>query len=103
MKVLAEGPEGRIDRPASAVLHDESNVRVVCFHLLEGQSVPPHHSDATVIVEVLSGTGVFRGEDSEATLPAGAAAVFAPGELHAIDARSGPLRFHAVIAPRPGG
>lgn len=92
-----------MDRPASAVLHDESNVRVVCFHLLEGQSVPPHHSDGTVIVEVLSGTGVFRGKDSEATLSAGAAAVFAPGELHAIDARSGPLRFHAVIAPRPGG
>lgn len=103
MKVLGAGPGGRPDRPASELQHDEANVRVVCYHLQAGQSVPPHRADGTVIVEVLSGSGVFRGEASEATLAAGQGAVYAPGEVHAIEAAAGPLRFRVLIAPRPGG
>ena len=103
MKVLGAGPSSRADRPASELLHDEANVRIVCFHMLPGQSIAPHRSDSTVVVEVVSGGGIFHGADSEALLVAGQSAVFAPGELHAIDARSEPLRFLALIAPRPGG
>lgn len=103
MKVLGGGPAVRQERPASEVMHDDANVRIVCFHLREGQIVPPHRSDATVLVEVISGTGAFRGEDCEARLSAGGTAIFAPGEQHAIEAIGGPLRFHAIIAPRPGG
>jgi quercetin dioxygenase-like cupin family protein len=103
VNVLGDGPDARHDRPASEVLHDEANVRIVCFHLLEGQSIPPHESDSTVIVEVISGTGVFRGAGADATLHAGQSAVFAPGEPHAIAAEQGPLRFRALITPRPGG
>lgn len=74
---------------------------MVCFQLLAGQRVKEHRSASTVLVQVLEGEGIFRGEDGERRLAAGEAAVFAPGETHAIDAPDGPLRFLAVIAPGP--
>lgn len=102
MKTLAtEAVAPREDRPVTRLLHDEPNARVVCFQLLAGQSVKEHRSASTVLVQVLEGEGLFRGEDGERRLAAGEAAVFAPGETHAIDAPDGPLRFLAVIAPGP--
>ena len=102
MRALAtEAVEPRQDRPTTRLLHDEPNARVVCFQLLPGQRVKEHRSASTVVVQVLEGEGVFRGEDGERRLSAGEAAVFAPGETHAIDAPDGPLRFLAVIAPGP--
>ncbi|HYH78726.1 MAG TPA: AraC family ligand binding domain-containing protein [Longimicrobium sp.] len=95
-------PPARPDRPATRVLHDEANLRVVAFHLLPGQTVPPHRSTSTVLVQVIAGEGTFGGEDGEATLGAGECAVYRPGEMHSIEARSSALVFHAVIAPRPG-
>jgi quercetin dioxygenase-like cupin family protein len=77
-------------------------VRVIAFHLQPGQSVPPHRNDSTVLVQVVEGTGVFRGEDGQATLRAGMAAVYSPGELHSMEPLAGPLRFHAFITPSPG-
>lgn len=103
MKVLVEAPAPRPDRPASAVIHDEPNARVVAFRLLPGQRVPEHTSDSTVVVHVVSGSGVFEGADASVTLSAGEAAVYAPGELHAMAAGDEPLQFLAVITPRPGG
>lgn len=103
MIVPAAAPAPREDRPSSAVLHDEPNARIVYFHLGPGQSVPPHRSESTVVVQVIEGTGVFRGAESEAILAAGQLAVFAPGESHGIEAGATPLRFTAVIAPRPRG
>jgi quercetin dioxygenase-like cupin family protein len=102
MKVLpVRELSSRQERPASAVVHDEANVRVVAFHLLQGQEVPPHHSASTVSLHVVEGTGLFQGESGEATLSAGEVAVFAPGEMHAIRAPEGSLRFLAMITPRP--
>lgn len=101
MKVLGGGPAARTDRPASEILHDEPNVRIVCFHLLPGQSIPAHQSGSTVIVEVVGGGGLFRGENTEVWLAAGEGAIFTPLELHAISTRDEPLRFLALIAPRP--
>lgn len=103
MNVLAAGPAERSDRPASAVLFDHEHARVVGFNLLPGQKVAAHRSDSTVTIHVTSGSGVFRGADAEHTLSAGEIAVFAPGEVHAMDAGEEPLRFVAVITPRPGG
>jgi quercetin dioxygenase-like cupin family protein len=94
-------PSARPDRPATRILHDEPNLRVIAFHLLPGQTVPPHHSASTVLVQVIAGTGRFAGEDGDATLGAGEAAVYRPGETHSITALDEPLVFHAVIAPRP--
>jgi quercetin dioxygenase-like cupin family protein len=98
----ATPPPARPDRPSTRVLHDEPNLRVIAFHLLPGQTVPPHRNASTVLVQVISGRGRFAGEDAEATLAAGESAVYRPGETHSIDALDGPLVFHAVIAPRPG-
>ncbi len=95
-------PPARPDRPATRVLHDEPNLRVIAFHLLPGQMVPRHSNESTVLVQVISGQGRFSGADGEATLRAGEAAVYRPGEIHAIAALDEPLVFHAVIAPRPG-
>ena len=103
MRVLpAEVPEPRADRPATQLLHDEPNVRVVAFTVAPGQAVPPHVSDSTVVVQVLGGEGLFRGEGSEERLGPGGTAVYAPGERHSMEpAGAEPLRFLAVIAPRP--
>jgi len=92
----------RPERPTSAILHDEPNVRVVGFHLLEGQKVPPHRNASTVIVQVVEGQGLFRGDGQEVVLHAGGTAAYAPGEVHSIDAVDGPLRFLAIISPAPG-
>lgn len=103
MRVLAAGPAPREDRYATALLHDDANARVVAFHLLPGQVVPPHRSESTVLVHVTAGTGRFRGADGDALLRPGDAASYEPGELHSIEAGDEPLRFVAVIAPRPAG
>lgn len=96
------GPAPRRDRPATQLLHDDPNARVVCFHLAPGQTVPPHTSGSTVVVQVLEGAGLFRGQQSEARLGPGEAAVYAPGELHSMESTAdGGLRFLAIITPRP--
>jgi quercetin dioxygenase-like cupin family protein len=102
MKVLSEGPAGRTQRYATALLHDDANARVVAFHLLPGQKVPPHFSASTVLVCVTSGSGRFSGAEDDALLKVGQSATYAPGETHAIEAGDEPLRFIAVITPRPG-
>lgn len=103
MRLPGAMPAPRPDRPASAVLHDEANVRIVGFHLLPGQRIPAHRSESTVVVQVVSGSGRFRGAASDALLSAGENAVFEPGEEHAIDTEGGALQFVAIITPRPGG
>lgn len=103
MKRLAAGPPApRAERPSTSVLHDEANVRVIAFHLLPGQQVPPHHSTGTVLVHVVSGTGTFHGDGAAEVLGPGESAVYAPGETHAIHCGTGPLHFLAIITPRPG-
>jgi quercetin dioxygenase-like cupin family protein len=103
MTVLpASCPASRPDRPATQLLHDEPNARVVCFHVAPGQAVPPHTSGSTVVVQVLEGEGLFRGARDEARLGPGATAVYVPGELHSMEpVGDGSLRFLAIITPRP--
>jgi quercetin dioxygenase-like cupin family protein len=94
-------PPARPERPATAIVHDEANVRVIAFHLLPGQAVPPHHNRSTVIVQVISGEGTFSGDEAREVLRAGQSAVYAPGETHAIEAGGEPLHFIAILCPRP--
>ncbi len=101
MKVLAAPPEPRADRPATTVLHDEPNLRVVAFTLLPGQVVPAHSSTSTVLVHVLSGNGYFLGDNGSVPLAAGRTVAYAPGESHGMEAGPDGLRFLATIAPRP--
>jgi quercetin dioxygenase-like cupin family protein len=101
MNVLSKGPDPRTERPSTQIVHDDSFARVVAFHLLPGQKVPPHHSSSRVLVHVIEGAGLFSG-DTSAMLSAGEMAVFAPGETHAIEALETSLRFVAILTPRPG-
>lgn len=103
MIVLPAGPAPRPDRAASQVLFDHAHARVVAFHLEAGQQIPAHSTDSSVLIHVIEGEGVFRGNASEAKLSAGQIAVFAPGETHAILAGAEALRFVAILTPRPGG
>jgi quercetin dioxygenase-like cupin family protein len=101
-RLVANPPAARPERPSTAVLHDEANARVIAFHLLPGQEVPPHHSAGTVLVHVVSGAGTFRGDGAEEALGPGESAVYAPGETHSIQCGAhGPLHFLAIITPRP--
>ena len=89
------------DRPATRLLHDEPNVRVVAFHLQPGQLVKAHSSPSTVLLQVVEGEGEFEGDGGEVRLGPGEAVVYAPGEVHAIRAVEHALRFVATITPGP--
>ena len=94
-------PEPRTDRYATAIVHQDANVRVIAFTLLPGQEVPAHRSGSTVVVQVVEGMGIFRGDDEESTLGAGGSAVFDPDETHSIRALQEGVSFLATISPPP--
>jgi quercetin dioxygenase-like cupin family protein len=94
-------------RPATAVIHDAPDVRLVVFRLAPGQSVPPHRNASSVVLSVLAGVGVLEGEASGRTIARdcveGDAVTYAPNELHAMRAADDTeLLLLAAITPRPG-
>jgi quercetin dioxygenase-like cupin family protein len=92
-------------RPATAILHDSPDLRVVVFRIGPGQEVVPHRSLSTVMLNVLSGTGVLTGEIgpvTETACAAGDAVTYAPSELHGMRAVDEELVVLATITPRPG-
>lgn len=91
------------DKPATAILHDSPDARLVVFRLASGQQVLPHRSTSTVVLQVLSGSGQLQGEQ-EAVLDvsAGDAVIFQPSELHGMRAVHEELLLLATITPRPG-
>jgi quercetin dioxygenase-like cupin family protein len=101
VRVLGDYPAARGDRYASAVLHDEANVRVVAFVLEPGQEVGVHESPSSVVVHVVRGDGRFTGAAGEAQLGVGQTAVFEPGEPHGMGAGPEGLHFLAAITPGP--
>ncbi|HSJ05941.1 MAG TPA: AraC family ligand binding domain-containing protein [Longimicrobiales bacterium] len=98
---MAGFPEPRADRHASAVLHDEANVRLIAFSLGPGQVIGTHRSASTVLVHVVRGSGRFEGEAGAAELEAGGTAVYAPDEAHGMTAGADGLEFLAVLSPGP--
>jgi quercetin dioxygenase-like cupin family protein len=89
-------------RPATAVLLDSADVRLVVFRLAAGQAVPPHRSPSTVMLSVLEGSGTLSGGDGERRCAAGDVVAYAPDELHGMRATEGELLLLATISPRPG-
>jgi quercetin dioxygenase-like cupin family protein len=89
-------------RPATAILHDSADLRLIVFRLAPGQAVPPHRSTSTVMLTVLAGEGVLSGGDGERTCAAGDVVVYAPEELHGMRATGVELQLLATITPRPG-
>ena len=89
-------------RPATAVVHDSPDARLIVFRIAPGQAVPPHSNASTVTLTVVSGRGFARGGDDECALAPGQTVVFEPNELHGMRAESEELVLLATITPRPG-
>jgi quercetin dioxygenase-like cupin family protein len=89
-------------RPATEVLHDSADARLVVFRFSPGQEVPLHRSMSTVTFTVLEGTGVLSGADGERACGAGDVVVYAPDELHGMRASDAELLVLVMITPRPG-
>ena len=89
-------------RPATAVLFDAPDVRLVVFRLEPGQSVAPHRSASTVMLTVLAGEGLLSGANDERHCVAGDFVVYAPSETHGMAAHDHQLFLLATITPRPG-
>ncbi|HET9003169.1 MAG TPA: cupin domain-containing protein [Gemmatimonadaceae bacterium] len=99
----------RPDRPATAIVHDSPDVRLIVFRIAPGQSVAPHQSTSSVQITVLDGVGVLTGESgnggmAEQVCSTGDVAVYLPNELHGMRAAGETdLLLLATITPRPGG
>lgn len=93
-------------RPATAVISDTADARLVVFRLTPGQVVPPHRNHSTVMLSVLEGRGVIAGELDGAThereCAAGDMLLYAPNELHSMRAVDTDFLLLATITPRPG-
>jgi len=90
------------NRPATAVIHDSEDVRLVVFRLAAGQQVPPHTSHSTVMLRVLEGSGVLSGGTGERECTTGDLVAYEPNELHGMRATDEELLVLATITPRPG-
>lgn len=102
MKVLGDVKDAAVDTAGrSELLHHEENLRIARFHLDAGEVIEPHRSDSTVLLHVIRGAGTFRSEDEEMLLTEGESALFAPGQIHAVEADGVPVTFLAVLAPGP--
>lgn len=93
-------------RPATAIVHDSEEMRLVVFRIAPGESVPPHRSTSSVQLTVLSGTGTISGERADGPrewdCSPGEVIVFAPSEQHGMRANDETLVLLAAITPRPG-
>lgn len=89
-------------RPATGIIHDGPDARLVVFRIEPGQRVPPHTSASTVILTVVSGSGSVTGGDEEHAVGPGDVVAYEPGELHGMEAAEETLVIVATIAPRPG-
>ena len=90
-------------RPAATLIHDSADARVVVFRLDPGQQVPVHTSASTVLLTVITGSGVVTGAGEDHEVSAGDIIAYGAGEPHGMRAMAGQLVIAAVIAPRPGG
>lgn len=89
-------------RPATAILLDTPDVRLLVFRIQAGQSVAPHRNASSVLLTVLEGEGMLSGGEGERPCAAGDVVAYEPGELHGMRATTGELHLLATITPRPG-
>jgi len=89
-------------RPATAILLDTPDARLVVFRIAPGQSVAPHRNASTVMLTVLDGEGILSGGDGERHCAAGDVVVYEPSETHGMRATHSELLLLATITPRPG-
>jgi quercetin dioxygenase-like cupin family protein len=101
-RATLEAVSARPDRPASAILHDSPDARLVVFRIAAGQEIPAHRSPSTVLLTVLEGRGVFTGSDGERAVRTGDLVAYEPEELHGMRAVDETLAVLATITPGPG-
>ncbi len=89
-------------RPATALVHDSADARVVMVRIEPGQEVPVHTSTSTVLLVVVSGTGTVAGGDAERRVGPGDIIAYDPQEPHGMRADGEQLVIAAIISPRPG-
>lgn len=89
-------------RPATAVVHDSADARLVVFRIGVGQAVAPHTSPSSVIMVMAAGSGWVQDGTGERAVKAGEVISFEPDERHGMRADTEELVVLAIIAPRPG-
>lgn len=92
----------RPNAPATAILHDSDDVRLIVFRLEPMQVVASHTSPSSVVLTVLRGTGIIVGPDGDVTASVGDVVAYEPRELHGMRALDERFDLLAIIAPRPG-
>ena len=102
LQIAFSAPAANPGRPATTIVHDSADARLVVFRIEPGQRVPPHTSTSTVILTVLAGNGLVTGGDAERPVAPKDVVAYAPGELHGMEATEETLVILATIAPRPG-
>ena len=101
-RAVARDAVGPVSRPATAILFDSPDVRMVVFRLRPGQAVPPHRSASSVVLTVLEGEGFLSAASREKACKPGDVVCYAPNELHGMRATDSELQLLATITPRPG-
>ena len=99
--MAADAVSAKTDRPATAIVHDGPDARIVVFRIEAGQSVAPHTSRSTVLLSIVSGHGLVTGASDEREVHAGDLVVYEPNELHGMRALDEQFVVLATIAPRP--
>lgn len=102
MTAASEAVSAQPSRPATALLHDVADARVVVFRIEPGQEVAPHTSTSTVLLSVISGRGTVSGASGASAVSAGDLVAYEVGELHGMRAGDEQLVLVAIITPRPG-
>lgn len=92
----------RADKPATAIVADSADARILLFRIHPGQEVAPHTNASTVLMTVIEGSGTVSGPDGDHDVRAGDFIAYEPNELHGMRAGGERLVILATIAPRPG-
>jgi quercetin dioxygenase-like cupin family protein len=98
---LAAEARSHAGRPATALVHDSADARVVVFRIEPGQEVKVHTSASTVLLAIVSGSGSVVGAEGERLVRAGDLVAYDITEPHGMRAHDEQLVIAAVIAPRP--
>lgn len=97
---LAAAPA--VGRPATTIVTDSPDARLVLFRIDPGQAISPHSNASTVLMTIVAGSGTVSGPDGDHVVRAGDLITYEPNELHGMRADGEQLVILATIAPRPG-
>lgn len=106
IELSRSAPALNSSRPATTVLVNTPDVRVLVFRFLPGQTVPLHRNSSSVLLTVLQGSGFVSGESDGATderpCSTGDLIAYEPDEGHSMRAGAEEMVLLATITPRPG-